>query len=151
MQLLFRLHVVGISLKSQMTSEELQSRGLSPSPMQLVKELWGLQPPQLPHLCMPKFMIWVHVCNCIEHTECMVSQLLILFSARTVPRDHNLCSEKTSWSQSSSQFHITMQDSVKALHQFLPNEFSNKFRTPCWYSSYHIPSWVSDIIKDSRL
>jgi len=63
MQLLFRLHVVGISLKSQMTSEELQSRGLSPSPMQLVKELWGLQPPQLPHLCMPKFMIWVHVCK----------------------------------------------------------------------------------------
>ena len=68
-----------------------------------------------------------------------------------MPTDHNVCSRKASWSQSSSQFHITMQNSVKALHQFLPDEFSNKFRTPCWYSSYHIPSWVSDIIKSSPL
>ena len=40
--------------------------------------------------------------------------------------------------------YVSLQNQRQVIEQFLPEKYSNKFQTPCWVSSYHIPHSVSE-------
>ena len=62
----------------------------------------------------------------------------------SVIQDLHMCSRQERIGHSISRFSATIQGNMKALQQFLPKQFSKKFRTPCWFSPYHVPSWVTE-------
>jgi len=65
-----------------------------------------------------------------------------------VIQDLHVCSRQERISHNTSRFSATIQENMKALQQFLPKQFSKTFRSPCWFSPYHIPSWVSERFMD---
>ena len=63
-------------------------------------------------------------------------------------QDLHMCSKQDGTSYNASRFSTTIQENMKALQQFLPKQFSKTFCSPCWFSPYHIPSWVSERFMD---
>ena len=63
-------------------------------------------------------------------------------------QDLHVCSRQERIGHNTSRFSATIQENMKALQQFLPKHFSKQFRSPCWFSPYQIPTWVSKRFMD---